>query len=377
MWQFFEELKRRNILRVAIAYLAVSWLLIQVADTIFPAYGLPDSALTILITILAIGFIPALILAWVFELTPEGVKRDQDVDRSSPASVAAGKNLDRLIIVVLVLALGYLAVDKFVLDPARDVELVEEATLQGRTQALSESYGEKSIAVLPFVNMSSDPEQEYFSDGISEEVLNLLSQIPQLRVISRSSSFSFRGKDIHIPTVAEQLNVAHVLEGSVRKAGNRIRITAQLIDARSDTHLWSETYDRTLDDIFAVQDEIAAEVVAALKLTLLGPSPHVERMKPEAYTLYLQTIHLLNQLREEHLPRAEALIRRALALDPDNIRLLQALGWVNYQQAGVNDLSADESCELRQVVHDRMLAIHPDHPAHPLVSRLASPYLQG
>ncbi len=165
-----------------------------------------------------------------------------------------------------------------------------------------------------------------------------------------------------MPTLAEQLNVAHVLEGSVRKAGNRIRITAQLIDARSDTHLWSETYDRTLDDIFAVQDEIAAEVVAALKLTLLGPSPHVERMKPEAYTLYLQAIHLLNQLREEHLPRAEALIRRALALDPDDIRLLEALGWVNYQQAGANDLSADEICELRDENHNRMLAIHPDHP---------------
>ena len=363
MGQFFDELKRRNVLRVAIAYLVVSWLLIQVADTIFPAYGLPDSALTILITILAIGFVPVLVLAWAFELTPEGVKRDQDVDRSTPASLAAGKNLDRLIIVVLALALGYFAVDKFVLGPARDVELVEEATLQGRAQALAESYGEKSIAVLPFINMSSDPDQEYFSDGISEELLNLLAQIPELRVISRSSAFSFKGKNIAIPTVAEQLNVAHVLEGSVRKVGNRVRITAQLIEASSDSHLWSQSYDRELDDIFAVQDEIASAVVAALKLTLLGPALHVKETDPEAYTLYLQARHLLLQIREEHIPQAEALVRRALELDPDDIRLLEALGWVYFQQAGANDLSVDESCELgREEVLDRMLAIYPDHP---------------
>ena len=212
---FIEELKRRNVLRIGLAYLAVSWLLIQVADTIFPAYGLSASGLTILITILGIGFVPAVVLAWTFELTPEGLKKDSDVDRSASIAPATGKKLDRAIMVVLVAALGYFAVDKVVLDPARDVELIEEATQQGRTQALVESYGEKSIAVLPFVNMSSDPEQAYFSDGISEELLNLLAKIRELRVISRSSAFSYKGKDIHVTTVAKELNVAHVLEGSV------------------------------------------------------------------------------------------------------------------------------------------------------------------
>ena len=149
-----------------------------------------------------------------------------------------------------------------------------------------------SIAVLPFVNMSEDAANEYFSEGVSEELLNLLAKIPQLRVTSRSSAFSFKGKDLEIPEIARRLNVAHILEGSVRKAGNQVRITAQLIEAGSDTHQWSQTYDRTLDDIFAIQDEIAADVVAQLKVALLGEVPKVRVTDPEAYALYLQGRHL-------------------------------------------------------------------------------------
>ncbi len=249
---FLNELKRRNVLRVAIVYLAGSWLLIQVLETLFPIFGLAETSIRTVIIILAIGFIPAVAISWVFELTAEGIKRDKDVDRSAPASIAAAENFDRIVIVMLILALGYFAVDKFVLDPARDIEQIQEARKQARTEALVESYGEKSIAVLPFINMSSDPEQAYFADGIAEELLNLLAKIRKLRVISRSSAFSYKGKDIDVTTVAKELNVAHVLEGSVRKSGNKIRITVQLIDARTDTHLWSESYDRTLDDVFAI-----------------------------------------------------------------------------------------------------------------------------
>jgi TolB-like protein len=233
----YAELKRRNVLRVGAAYVVTAWLIIQVVETIFPAFGFGDAAVRIATIVLAIGLVPALILAWAFELTPEGLKKDEDVDRTLPVSVKAGKRLDRMILVVLALALGYFAFDKFVLDPARDAALVEEATQQARSDALVESYGDKSIAVLPFVNMSDDAGNEYFSDGISEELLNLLARIPDLRVIARTSSFAFKGKDLTAREIARELEVAHVLEGSVRKAGDRVRITAQLIEARSDTHL--------------------------------------------------------------------------------------------------------------------------------------------
>jgi nucleotide-binding universal stress UspA family protein len=208
---FLDELKQRNVLRVALIYLAGSWLLIQVLETLFPIFGLEETSIQVVVIILAIGFIPALILSWVFELTPEGIKRDKDVDREAPARISAGKNLDRIIIVILVLALSYLAVDKFVLDPVRDAEIIETATEHARTEALFESYGDKSIVVLPFINMSADPEQDYFADGISEELLNLLARIRELRVISRTSAFSFKGKDVDIATIAESLDADHEL----------------------------------------------------------------------------------------------------------------------------------------------------------------------
>ena len=261
----FKELKRRNVLRVGAAYVFSSWLLIQVAETIFPLFGYDDAPARLIVVVLAIAFIPSMIFAWVYEITPEGLQRDADVVREHSIAHVTGKKLDRTILIVLAVALTYFAFDKFLLDPVRDQSKIETAHQQGRTEALVESYGDNSIAVLPFVNMSSDPEQEYFSDGISEELLILLSKMPELRVISRSSSFAFKGENTDIPTVAKKLNVAHVLEGSVRKAGNQVRITAQLFDARTDTHLWSETYERELENIFDLQDEISEAIVGALK----------------------------------------------------------------------------------------------------------------
>lgn len=296
---FFNELKRRNVFRVAAAYMVVAWLLIQVAETIFPLFGFDDTPARIIVIVLTIGLIPAMIFAWAFELTPEGLKKESEIDRSSSITPQTGKKLDRMIMVVLALALGYFAFDKFVLDPQREADqlssLVKQKTMEvaqarqeGRTEALVDTYGEKSIAVLPFVNMSDDASNEYFSDGITEEILNLMAGIRELRVISRTSAFAYKDKVVHIPDVAERLNVSHVLEGSVRKSGNKVRITAQLIAARSDTHLWSKTYDRSLEDIFTVQDEIATEVTNSLKLTLMGQPLTVDATNPLAHEYYLQ-----------------------------------------------------------------------------------------
>ena len=361
----FNELKRRNVIRVAMAYVVAAWLIIQVVETILPAFGYSDVALRYIVIVLAVAFIPTLVLSWVFEITPEGLKREVDVTSETSITRFTGKKLDRIIMVLLALALGYFAFDKFVLDPVEDVQIAESAHQEGRSEAFTESYGDKSIAVLPFVNMSSDPEQEYFSDGISEEPLNLLAKIPELRVISRSSSFSFKGKDFDTPTIAAQLNVAHILEGSVRKAGNLVRITVQLIEARSDTHLWSETYDRTLDDIFAIQDEIAAEVVAQLKVALLGAVPTVEETDPKAYALYLQARHLVNQLTPESMARAVTLYQQALAISPDYAAAWTGLSIMYTHGADLGLGPYDEGYNLAREAAEKALAVNPEYaPGH-------------
>lgn len=312
--KLFAELKRRNVIRVAIAYGAAAWLLIQVVETLFPVYGLPDDAIRLVVAVLAVGFVPALVIAWLFELTPEGIKFDAAVAADAPSRIRAHRLLDRVIMVALGLAVSYFAFDKLLLDPAEDARIAERA----RSEALIESYAEKSIAVLPFVNMSPDPDQAFFADGISEELLNLLARIPELRVISRSSAFSFRGDDINVRDVAEKLDVSHVLEGSVRKSGDRIRVTAQLIEARTDTHLWSQTYERELGDIFGIQDEIAKIVVEELESRLVDRLRPSRRTDPEVYALFLKGRNLTHAARadSDDIERAEMMLRRAIEIDP-------------------------------------------------------------
>ena len=365
MVQFFEELKRRNVLRVAAAYVVVSWLIIQVVETVFPAFGFGDAAVRSVVIVLGIGLIPALILSWAFEITPEGLKKEKDVDRSQSVTAHTGKKLDRWIMVVLVFALVYFATDKFALSPQREASIADEARREGRSEALVVSYGDRSIAVLPFVNMSDDASNEYFSDGITEELLNLLAKIPEMRVISRTSAFSYKGKQITLTEVALELNVAYILEGSVRKAGNQVRITVQLIEARSDTHLWSETYDRTLNNIFAIQDEIASEVVARLKVTLLGNAPVVKKTDPEAYALYLRGRHLRHQNTAESLEQALLLLQRALANDPDYAAAWDELGSVYINQGNIGRRPIDETRALSREAISKALAIAPGYaPAH-------------
>ncbi|MBT8063216.1 MAG: adenylyl cyclase, partial [Gammaproteobacteria bacterium] len=287
---FLGELRRRNVLRVGAAYIVTAWLVVQVVETLFPVYGLSDGAIRLVVNILAIGLLPVLVLAWVFEWTPEGLKKDSDVEAGAPASLAAAKRLDRIILIVLVLALGYFATDKFVLDPqreARQAQLqqaeLEQAREQGIAEGLQQSRGDASIAVLAFADLSPDGGQDYLGDGIAEDILNLLQRMPQLDVRSRTSSFRFKDKDVSVPEIAELLDVDHVLEGSVRRIGERIRITAQLIDARTDSHLWSDNFDRNVEDVFAIMDEISLAAAEQVGIELLSEPPRAERINADAY----------------------------------------------------------------------------------------------
>lgn len=358
---FISELQRRNVIRVAVGYLAGSWLLIQILETLFPIFGLAETSIRVVVVMLAIGFPIVLVLSWIFEWTPEGLQRDDGA--VTEADALSRRRLDRVIFVVLVLAVSYFAVDKFVLDPARDARQEQAAEDRGRTAAFIESYGDKSIAVLPFADMSASGDQAYFSDGIAEEILNLLAKVSQLRVISRSSAFQYRGDHIHIPTVAEELNVSYVLEGSVRKAGERIRITAQLIDARADAHVWSETYDREFSDIFAIQDDIARSIVDELEITLLGEGPKIKRTDPETYALFLQGHHALYVL-QEYTESTEQLLKQALARDPDYVPALTTLVHITASLTGdggpYTKYSYEEGIPLMRGYVDRALAIDPE-----------------
>lgn len=361
------ELKRRNVFRAAAAYVAVAWLVVQVAETTFPAFGLTDRALRNLIMALAAGLVPAMALAWILELTPEGVKLDRDIEPGSALFLRTNRLLDRAIIALLALGFAYFAIDKFVLEPARDQARLEEVRQEARTEALVESYGDKSIAVLPFTNMSADPEQAYFGDGMAEEVLNLLARIPELRVISRSSAFAYRDRAVKLSQIADELNVAHLLEGSVRRADNKIRVTVQLIEARSDAHLWSQTWDRELEDVFAIQDEIAAEVVANLKLRLLGEAPKADRVDPRAYALFLQGRFLIESNDLQELAPALELMRSAIEIAPDYAKAWSGVAWVYWRYYSRQrsapipgaPVTSEEALRLYREATEQALAIDP------------------
>lgn len=332
---FFEELKRRNVFRVAIGYVITAWLLLQVVDLVLENINTPDWVMQVFMLALAIGFPLAIFFAWAFEMTPEGVKREADVDRSKSIAPQTGRKMDRNIIIALTLALAYFAYDKFLVQapdspPPSTPAIGSSAEIPTEPEpAPSPITGEKSVAVLPFVNMSDDAENEYFSDGISEELLNVLVRVEGLRVPSRTSSFTFKNSNKKLEDIGRELQVNHILEGSVRKSGDRIRVTAQLIEVNTDTHLWSETYTRQLDDIFAVQDEIAQAIVKALKVTLTGnnqaPIQSRSTSSVEAYNKYLLGRHLWNQRTPASLLASVEPLREAIALDSQYGRAWEAL----------------------------------------------------
>ncbi len=346
---FFKELKRRNVVRVGIAYTVATWLLIQVTDTVFPRIGLPESAVTLVIALLFIGFIPALIFAWAFEMTPDGIKREKDVDRSQSIAPTTGRKLDRMIIGILTVTVAYLLIDKLVLQEAPTPVAVEVTqTAEPEAEIVVESI--PSIAVLPFVNMSGDKDNEYFSDGLTETLLHMLTQIPGLRVAARTSSFAFKGQNASIQDIATALSVAHILEGSVQKSGNRVRITAQLIRADDGFHVWSQSYDRTLEDIFAIQDEIAKDVADALDDSLLGnssPDLHgVSTSNLTAYESYLKGLEQQALFSYGSLTIAESHFKDGLAQDPRFTDARVALIRNYLLKLGTGVIEVDEVQEL-------------------------------
>ncbi len=359
----FDELKRRNVFRVAVAYIIVGWILLQVAENLGPALHLPEWLHSGVAFVIILGFPLALLFAWAFEMTPEGIKREKDVDRDESITGQTGQKLNGVIAGLLVLAVAYIIYDTFIAadepSPPAAVSADVAAEQTTPTPPVDTQPASNTIAVLPFLNMSDDADNEYFADGITEELLNLLAKIPELRVTSRSSSFSFKGQVPDIPTVAEKLGVAHVLEGSVRKAGNKVRITAQLIEAATDTHLWSETYDRELTDIFAVQDEISATVVEQLHVTLLGEQPKARVAKIEAYNLYLQGLYASKQGDNNAWRAARDLARQSIEIDPEYAPawVLLAISLRDAANAGFIDLHAGTT-EARAAI-DRAIELDP------------------
>jgi TolB-like protein len=375
----FEELKRRNVVRMAVLYGVASWLVVQIADVLFEQLGVPPWAFRLVLSLLAIGFPFALIFSWVFELTPEGLKRERDIQRAQSITQQTGRKMDVAIIALLVLAIAGLVADRLIPEqratPAQSTAGIGEAQPTGPRPAAPAGQ-DLSIAVLPFVNMSGDPDNEYFSDGLSEELLNTLVQIRGLKVTGRTSSFAFKGQSLDLREIGQRLNVANVLEGSVRKAANRVRITAQLIKTSDGYHLWSETFDRELDDIFAIQQQIAEQVAAALSVTLLGDAADAAggTHNAEAYQAYLRGAHLLRRAPDdlESLHAARAFFEQALTLDPNYISPLSGLFqfWDRMNRNG-ND-AFDVTAAQMKTYADRLQTLAPGSADTLLAQALAS-----
>jgi adenylate cyclase len=374
---FFAELKRRNVIRAAGLYLVGAWLLTQVASTVLPMFGAPDWLPRSIVVLLVIGFIPALIFSWVFELTPQGLKRDEDVPAEQSIAPQTGRRMDRMIIVVLVVAVAYFATDKFVLNPRR-----EKSTAKMSSSESNAAPNEKSVAVLAFANLSDDKGSEYFSDGISEELLTVLQKIPGLHVAARTSAFSFKGKNATAQEIGQKLGVAHLVEGSVRKAGDIVRIAARLTQANTGEEQWSENYTRNLKDVFAVQTELAQTIVEQLRGQLTGgaanPTTKAEiqaevraaekggTKNVEAHESYLQGRFFLNRHSEKETDQARAAFERAVQLDPKF-----ALAWAGLAQTHVWDCNYateggqkgfNEHLAAARDAVERAFALEPDLP---------------
>jgi len=301
------ELKRRNVLSVTAAYLVVGWLLTEVMTALLETLGAPDWAARSVILAFVLGFIPTVVLSWIYQMTPEGVKRDSDIHDNADMRVG-NRSFDYVVIasvVVLTIVLAFLGSQSQLSERSENEAAISDA----------------SVAVLPFVNMSKDKSEDYFSDGLTETLLHMLAQIPDLKVAARTSSFAFKGQNQDIREIADALQVAHVLEGSVQRSGDKVRITAQLIRADDGFHVWSSIYDRTFDDIFAIQDEIAEKVGSELSHSILGTndaivSAGVGTVSADAYELYLQALAGRATYSFRGLQASENLLKGALAIDP-------------------------------------------------------------
>src|SRR5947208_1447635 len=316
MNNFFAELKRRNVYKVAVAYIVAGWALSQGIAQVFPVFDIPNWAIRLIVLLIIIGLPIALILVWMFELTPQGIKRTEDVDpfdsRSGQVLAVAAQQPKKRTWIFVVIIGALVSIGLFFLG--------RYSVFNGaprESEAATNSASQKSIAVLPFVDLSQAKDQEYFCDGISEEILDSLAKVEGLRVVARTSSFSFKGKNADVNEIAQKLNVQNVLEGSLRREGNRIRITAQLINARNGFHIWSDTFERELQGVFAVQDEITRSIVDALKIKLAVAPPVRTPGSTEAYELYLKGLYYSNKSDEENLRKSLSLFQQALDRDPN------------------------------------------------------------
>lgn len=315
MRKFFQELQRRNVVKSALAYLVVAWLITQVMAILTPTFELPVALLKASIVLAVIIFPFWILFSWVYEITPEGIKLTKNVAPEHSITDKTSNRLNYIIIITLVIAIALLTYT--IATQKRGVsEIISEDVPENflGTEIGKADKNKKSIAVLAFADMSSNNDQEYFSDGISEEILNLLAKVIDLKVISRTSSFAFKGKDLSIKEIGEKLHVTHVLEGSIRTSGNTFRITAQLIDVASGAHIWSETYDRKMEDIFEIQDEIATKVTQQLGVSILGNLFTTTSANTEAYKLYLQAVY--SDVRtSEGLTNAKKFFKESIAID--------------------------------------------------------------
>ena len=368
-----QELKRRNVVRVGVAYIIVGWVVVQIGQLLFESFGTPDWVIKTVIVLIGLGFPFALLFAWAFELTPDGLKKTREVDVTSSITPKTGQKLNYVIIASLVIALGYFIWERqsYEMDDQSVPAAVAETSEQPATdEAVETETVRRSIAVLPFVNMSSDTEQEYFADGLTEEILNSLAKTPDLLVAARTSSFGFKGSTDSVPVIAAALGVDHVLEGSVRRGGDTLRITAQLIRATDGFHLWSETYDRTMEDIIAIQEEIAVQIAIALE-TAMDPDALEEMMKAGTSSVAAYEAFLTGQgavrAADESGDAYDGLLaqeswERAIEIDPEFSRALARLSffWLiqsqsNQLRSGITDLPKEEMRERRDGLLDRAI----------------------
>jgi TolB-like protein len=311
---FLREIQRRNVGRVATAYIVAAWLIVQVADTILLNFNVPERVFQIVVIVLAIGFVPSVVLAWLFEWTPDGLKRDTEAELPAETKLARARRFDRGIIVVLLLAVSYFAVDKFVFtDPGIDGGF----------------YGTHSIAVMPFDTHSSDAEQQHFVDGVTDEIRHLLGTIRDLRVIAELSSTLFRQNGLGVAEIRDEFKIGYLLAGSVRMAGSRVRVTARLIETKNETQLWSNVYEREVDDVFRIQDDIARNILHNLEIELQDSLPQSRNVNPEARALTQQVSEIFQVRPANFGARSYSLAKRALELDPN---YPEAVKWMTYSE---------------------------------------------
>jgi TolB-like protein len=322
---FFEELKRRNVFRVAIGYAITAWVLLQAVDLVLENINAPDWVMQVFMLALAIGFPLALFFAWAFEMTPDGVKRESEVDRSESIAPQTGQKLNSAIIGIMAIALVWFVWDKFGAssDVATQAEVASPTVLETVSKPVTTT---KSIAVLPFVAMSDGPDDEYFADGLTEEILNSLAQLPELLITARTSSFHFKGQDVPVQEIAAALGVEHIVEGSVRRSGDRLRVTAQLIRSEDGFHLWSENYDSNSADSLQVQEDIAEKIAEAMNVVMDDTRREAMRKSglrnAEAFVNYQKAIELYNLAHDdvdmiEYLRRANQQFDKVIAQVPD------------------------------------------------------------